>query len=405
MFDCNRLEAQKLITQKQGLEISLVWDVYEVFSTDFLPTLRQVCRKSILEVDNRLGANRSFLADFPKKWSFYACMRGLKNWRPYNYGLLSFARTWSAFECGDWIRVYGEIVEEGYLGKDVNAQRIAPQKDTTNIGTWKKHQIKGRGQDLKTNQGSQNSQKGRRRAAPFALDHDELIGYSEIFGGNWVLKTFSSREGNDVKKKTGVMKITPARDVATSGETSGIMNWVILDNDLTGKMDQVFGLMRGATISGTTTDNIFILQRFSHVIDDKIFFLLPLGTIGAGGHHSLIEIATPLTLNNYIDYSVGCYGTLFPKNYQSNPATRGGAEAIKRILQAYDRRGMANLILCYYNAKKLEGCYVAEQSEWHKWLYAFKADQSLLQRFTNVPPYPSKEYIKQFAIDSGLTIR
>lgn len=364
-----------------------------------------------MEVDRCLGKNRDFLAAFPNKWSFYACMRGLKTWKAYsNYcmpftpGLLIFAQSWSASECGDWIRVYGEIVEEGYFGDIVNKQREAPQKDTTKIGTWDKHQVKGSGQNLTTNQVSQNPGKKRRRVDPYALRPDDLRGYTELFGGQDVIKTFTSGFGKNQKKKEVTMKMTPARDVATSGKVSGMMNWAILDDDLTGKMDQVFGLMRGATISGTTTDNIFILRRFATVITDDIFFLLPLGTIGAGGHHSLIEIAIPLTLNNYMDYSVGCYGTLFPKNYKMNTATQGGAQALKGIMQAYDQRGMANLILCYYNNRQLAGCYVAEQSEWGKWLYAFKANQSLLERFKTVTPYPSKEVIQKFAEASGFTI-
>ena len=47
--------------------------------------------------------------------------------------------------------------------------------------------------------------------------------------------------------------------------SGGIQRWLHLDADPLAKMDKVFGLSHGATISGTTTDTLFFINKIAYV--------------------------------------------------------------------------------------------------------------------------------------------
>jgi hypothetical protein len=198
---------------------------------------------------------------------------------------------------------------------------------------------------------------------------------------------------------------TPSKELMSSMPHAGIARWAIMADDITGKMDQVFGLMPGATISGTTTDNLFFLDDYGRIIDDPIYNLLPLGTIVGGGHHSLLEVALPLTLNNRIGYSVGCYSTLFPKR-ESRVKGNAGAMEIKYLLSAYEGRDESRLMLFYYNgAGRIDGCLVCEGYEEKKrWVKEFKTDEKLMREFMLMRDWPSKGWVTILAHRHGFSV-
>ena len=63
--------------------------------------------------------------------------------------------------------------------------------------------------------------------------------------------------------------------------------------------------------------------------------MLPLGTIVYNAHHTLLEVALPLTLNGAIDYHVGFYSTLLPPGSEQHSS----AKTIKKILLAAENAG------------------------------------------------------------------
>jgi hypothetical protein len=88
-----------------------------------------------------------------------------------------------------------------------------------------------------------------------------------------------------------------------------------------GRMERMFGLLdlaeksEGADISGTTADQVYFLKYFSretNVPIDPILYLLPVATLVAPYHHSILEVALTLSFKGIIDYTAGLYDTLKP---------------------------------------------------------------------------------------------
>ena len=104
------------------------------------------------------------------------------------------------------------------------------------------------------------------------------------------------------------------------------------------KIDKIFGLLAGADISGTTADTVFALEALSQIKNlhlSPIMYMLPLATIVYNAHHTLLEVALPLTLNGAIDYHVGFYSTLLPPGSEQHSS----AKTIKKILLAAENAG------------------------------------------------------------------
>lgn len=85
--------------------------------------------------------------------------------------------------------------------------------------------------------------------------------------------------------------------------------------DLTKKMDLLFGLTTGATISGTTTDTVMVLEAFgAGLMLHPGYYLFPVATIAASLHHTLVEAGLALALDDVItNYHIGFFSTLLPK--------------------------------------------------------------------------------------------
>ena len=82
---------------------------------------------------------------------------------------------------------------------------------------------------------------------------------------------------------------------------AGIARWMPTEKDVLYRIERTFGLKVGATISGTTTDTLFFLETVPQRVD-PIFYLLPVATIAAQKHHSLVETAAALTLCGKVTY-------------------------------------------------------------------------------------------------------
>jgi hypothetical protein len=98
------------------------------------------------------------------------------------------------------------------------------------------------------------------------------------------------------------------------GKQSGLEMFRVNRNDLCKRIDLLFGLLKGATISGTTTDTVLVLEAFGAGLGlHPGYYLFPVATIAASLHHTLLEAGLALTLTGAIDsYRVGFYSTLVP---------------------------------------------------------------------------------------------
>jgi hypothetical protein len=170
------------------------------------------------------------------------------------------------------------------------------------------------------------------------------------------------------------------------------------------RVDNVFGLAPVADISGTTTDTIYFTEKFSGPSGgDNIFYLLPLATIVAGGHHSLLEVALPLTMNKIIDYHIGFYRSLFP-----SAGGAQGAGAISNVLARAESNPMNRHILVYYATGENQsipgrpsGCFLFENPD--HWAFRnFARCVDMLDSFPWMPAWPNENQLRNFCYQKRL---
>lgn len=141
------------------------------------------------------------------------------------------------------------------------------------------------------------------------------------------------------------------------GGFAGAGKCTLKDGSTVKRIDSVFGLAEGCGISGTTADSIFFMQHvgdFLARMDEGIGInnlpfvqLLPLATMGSQGHHTVLECALTLTLNDLVAYRVGFYGTLVPIDGTV-------PQAIRNTLEAAERTGRDKHMICWWNAQRTE---------------------------------------------------
>lgn len=258
------------IKEKQALEMMLAYDLLDIFNSrsyGLIDGLRGMIRKSVADMDKIRSAHLDAFNGKWVGWKNYACCKdnGIFIWDTSQIN--SVVGRFTAFHCADWIRIYGEVIEDIAKG-DLDTLRKQPQLGGAEH--WNKN-VAGGGL--------------RQREKP-----------TKDTSGNF----------------SGPTPTLVHEMFRFKGSFSGLAQWDVMKGDTCGKMDKVFGLCPGATISGTTTDNIFFFQRFGKIGMDPLFFLLPLAAIVGGGHHTMLEVALPLSLNNIISYKIGLYSTLFP---------------------------------------------------------------------------------------------
>lgn len=339
------------VKDKYSHEFQLAKNILAEFNKPaILGELRRICKQSTVLLEWVQDADPSdFEKNHKKDLSTYGCFtkHGIKTWSPLSILRSKISENWDASDCGDFIRVFGEIFEKnpkyrGYVtDKNINQQRLEPQKG-----------------------GADHWAKAGLRDRSLKLPGPEL---SDIH--------------------------TALR--AIPGE-HGILRWQQGDRDTCGKLDKLFGLCPGATISGTTTDNIFFFDKFSRGGVDSLMYLLPMAAIVGNGHHTTIEVALPLSLNNKMDYVVGLYSTLMPKptlKPTRSPAMLEAASAIEDILEIYEKSPFNRLmVLSYTKDGKIENCHLFDQknaADRKAWTKFALCSQAMMDFTRTVQPNPN----------------
>jgi len=168
---------------------------------------------------------------------------------------------------------------------------------------------------------------------------------------------------------------------------SGLQMFRVNRDDLCRKIDLLFGLLKGATISGTTTDTALVLEVFGYEHGLHAgYYLFPVATIAASLHHTLVEAGLALTLVDALDsYHVGFYSTLKPKG-----GLPGELAEVESILASAEQ-DMRNrqFILWYKGSETPAGCVRFKGAE----VQAFKnvvEGKALLSDVRGVSRFPTK---------------
>ena len=175
---------------------------------------------------------------------------------------------------------------------------------------------------------------------------------------------------------------------------SGLMMFRVNRNDLCRKIDLLFGLLKGATISGTTTDTALVLEAwgYQHQLHAG-YYLFPVATIAASLHHTLLEAALALSLIGAIDsYYVGFYTTLTPRG--GFPGELGSVIGI--LEEAEYNRHNRHFIIWYECGDTPAGCIL-----WDK-LWEVEASRKLVEgkalmdHVRTLSQHPSKQEVARF---------
>lgn len=175
---------------------------------------------------------------------------------------------------------------------------------------------------------------------------------------------------------------------------AGLQMFRVNRDDLCRKIDLLFGLLKGATISGTTTDTALVLESwgYEHQLHAG-YYLFPVATIAASLHHTLLEAALALSLIGAIDnYRVGFYTSLVPKG-----GLPGELQNVIGILDGAEKDiRNKHFILWYADSDTPVGAVIQEKPDE---LPAFKnmADgKYLLNQVRTMSQHPSKKDVARY---------
>jgi hypothetical protein len=291
----------------------------------------------------------------------------------------------SPFHCGDVIRLYGEVIE---AGKGLPEQERVQMQNTGGAEFWVKKkspdilpQVKMTGPQGSVDPGTRVRLGTKEKLGPVSDSMQKKIGaFDRSFDPN--------------KERVVKFRGLEARSRGEMGQIgAGMVVWAPQDTDILYRIETAFGLRVGATISGTTTDTLYFLKVLRGLDLDPIFYLLPLATIVAPGHHSLIEAAMPLALHERIDYSIGLYSTLLPTGSE-HPSTGD----VLATLTEFERHEDNRLLLVFFQQREVPaGCWEFEKTGAERALFQrmARADKDLMVKFKSM----NKAYLTELDLD------
>lgn len=365
----NGAQVREWMRQKQELEVRLAWDLLETFNTTpgLIGPLRNMAEAALDEMRAFRTTSAVGSAAVTQAWLEETRANSGLCRKYVGFNHIHADPNRDAQECSDVIRLYGAFVEKA---GDVNFQDYAAQKqqkDALRTGgrqVWGKDpktEFAGRHRwnvDDKVRPGGPTRGEQLRQEAPALVQSGQ--------GGPWQVHSFLKSQGGGIKK------------------------FILADTSTINKIGRVYGLVQGADISGTTSDSIYFMNRFGGAGLDPIFQVLPLATIVAGAHHSMLEVALSLSQAGVVDYHIGFYKSLLPAG-----ATAGAAE-IGAALAAAEHSPMNPHLLVYYNQIGLVGgCFRFEGRD--LWGFRnFSNGRSILRHFWFMPPWPLEADIRDY---------
>ncbi len=277
---------------KQRIEAKLIKRLYEIFNQG--EALRNLQDLAGIILD-RMG--KGLELPFKNAVRKEGNLRVWKKISKVQYSFLVWSKNnkrkyLDATDCADLIRLAGEWVEQGGLANDSFSGK-------TNT-------------DWQSNRSVSDTIKESYRSGVGGENHKAMVENVWADGkGRFAGVENVRRARGDGKPIEPHVKPFMRDKKAFSGMANKRVRAGIDSKSNIAKLDNIFGLLKGCDISGTTTDTIFALEVFGANLTAG-YYLLPLAAIVHNMHHTLIEVATPLSLNKCINYHIGFYSTLKP---------------------------------------------------------------------------------------------
>ena len=276
---------------------------------------------------------------------------------------------WTAGDCSDLIRLYATVMENDHLRNPqvglVGADVAAHQGSTRPAGGY-----------FDTSEQGDRQRGGRNTPIGAAVYHPHSDAARSAVGQS-----------------------------AWSAPQGGIFRYRLLHTSNVRRIDAVFGLPEGADISGTTSDSMFFMEHVNSYFEAvgqsctfdanwlPVIQLLPLVTMVSQGHHTLLESALSLTLNENMTYSVGFYSTLMPhwSSWTDTTVTLG-----QWMLWAEDHEWNYHM-LCYYDEGHLCGYLFGRDAnrmvEQERFKRLAKTGRRFLDYFRSWPAMPRQIHV------------
>ncbi|MDX2440980.1 MAG: hypothetical protein QNK40_10570 [Desulfobacterales bacterium] len=278
MLPLSHNQIRAIRNEKRNLEVEVAKKLYGYFNAKYKYRIQKIVRILLNHILSARKQNDLNLILVGKKGKFLMFKQGVQ---ASVHGLNQFLKreaSWTLDQCSDMIRLFGEINED-----------------------WHKLGL------------SQNHEDGQKKLRPEPTFLKVGSG-KPVKEGGWG-KNFGHRHRGDksVPQKTGEPFVNIGSIIR------GIDKFQFLPKSVIAAIDRTFGLRpEGGDVSGTTTDSLYALRwggGVSGLTQDmiKAIQILPLVTMVPQGHHTMVECAYPLSRHGVIDYHIGYYNTLAPK--------------------------------------------------------------------------------------------
>lgn len=384
-----------VIKAKQQNEYELAKALLRTFNDEdygFIQYIRMITKEAMAEIEEFKKTDMEALKIVNEVW----VSEGKHNKVARVYGTwfnaLKNVDHFLAEHCSDIVRIYGEIVEKA------GRRTMDYQFHVTQM--FPKFHV----QDKEKSGYRKDWQHAKMDPLSPDVPQGSLIWDAEKGGGRRRGRVKPGpRQDNEYEKATGWG--------ASSIERGGISTIVLEPDNTSLWIDRHFGLQEGGTISGTTTDTIFFFNRFGGRDIDPLYHLLPIATIVAGGHHTLVEVALSLSLNRLkygesegrgtrVFYSIGMYTTLMPTlpDGVTVAARHRNKDVIQGLLRQYENDIRNKYILVYFSDdNRPYGYYEFDRfdgDDKHLFKLLASTDDNMLQYFRRNQKYMSKSEIR-----------
>ncbi len=371
----NQRDLTYFTQQRTRIEIEMAKSLYQVYNSQ--PIIGHLREITGMAIENLVG-----WCDREDVKKAMTGEKGLDVWKgepQTGEGLYNVWRrkgSWTASECADLLRLFGTVIDESGIGEgegkaDHRAARVGPDDRFKNNPS---------GQD-------------RARQAESRL------------GANLPATSPHSLAGRALIKQV---------KMNGPGAFYGIGPFRLMEGSIIRKIDVAFGLPEGADISGTTADSVFGMSRvmsFARAceialpseVPADLLHILPLVSMISQGHHTVVESATVLTLNEKIKYAIGFYATLLPDSCAMVPAM----DLLRPVVAAAEAHAFNQPLVGFYDeTKKVYAGYLFDKNnrgEMIKFMKFATTGQDMLARFRNVTALVPQGQIVEMLRDYGLS--